>query len=293
MANPKILPYENGSFGDDTNRAYQMRRDNDIVKVPKITLYDIDYAIHFHLSNSIRFKIVRGDVTVDVPVIFASGEKWSQIRQYGYARDSKNKIMAPLISLRRTDIEHDSRFQMVDLNNYKPTIRYYGYKSMNMKYDRVAGQQATKPSFEYYTVDMPNYIRLTYEVLIWTELTEDMNGLLQDLIAEENHLWGDYFKFRTSIRSLTNDIVNAPGSDRIVKTTISLMVDGYLRNEYDHHEKNIQKAFSLKRIHILNEKEETDYYLDMPTTPDTPKHISEEPYKDIQKTNRRNIRYGV
>ena len=285
------MPYETGRSGPNINRANQMRRDNDIVKVPKVTLYDIDYAIHYHLSNFLRLKVENQDVSMDIPVIFASGEKWSQIRQHGYIRDSKNKIMAPLISIRRMDITPDDRLPILDLNNFEPTMRYYGYKSMNMQYDRVAGQYGTKPSFEYYTVDMPNYIRLTYEVLIWTELTEQMNGLLQDVIADDGHHWGDYFKFRTTIQGMTTDTVNLVGSDRVVKTTLNLQVDGYLRNEYERHESNIQKAFTIKRMHILNEQEESDFYLDIPTNINEHKHISEEPQLDIEKTNRRNIRY--
>lgn len=269
-----------------------MRRDNDIVKVPKITLYDIDYAIFFHVSNSFRFKINSKNSSIDVPVIFAAGEKWSQIRQYGYVRDSKNKIMAPLITIRRMDITNDERIPMMDLNHLEPTIRYYGYKSMNMQYDRTAGQFASKPSYEFYLVDMPNYIRVTYELLIWTELTEQMNEILQEIISDNGHIWGDYFKFRTTIQGMTTDTVNLIGSDRVVKTTVNLQVDGYLRNEYERRKNNIQKAFSIKRVHILNEQEESDFYLDEPTNINEQKHISEEPQLDIEKTNRRNIRYG-
>jgi len=66
-------------------------------------------------------------------------------------------------------------------------------------------------------------------------------------------MWGDFHKFRTTIQSITPDNVNVPGEDRLIKTTINLQVDGYLRNEYEYQNSKIQKAFSIKKVKFLEE----------------------------------------
>jgi hypothetical protein len=80
-----------------------------------------------------------------------------------------------------------------------------------------------------------------------------MNVLVQRLIPMNGHMWGDYWKFRTVITSTTHDNVNVPGEDRLIKTTMSLQVDGYLRNEYEYSNNKIQKAFSIKKVKFLQE----------------------------------------
>jgi len=290
-SNPQILSSDYGIVLPDDSRAYDMRRDNDVVKVPAITLYDIDYAIFYHLNNLQRFKVEQEGISIDVPVMFAGGEKWVQYREFGYLRDNKNKIMAPLITIKRTNITDDERIPSTTINYIKPVLRYYGYKSLNMQYDRTRGQYATHESNEYYLIDFPNYIRVGYELLIWTESMEQMNGILEALIADNNHMWGDSFKFRTVITDTTTDTVNAPGLDRMVKATVTLQVDGYVRAEYERRESNITKAFSIKRIDFLSESTESEFYLNQPTDIKSNSHISQQPYEEMQKAGKRDIRY--
>ena len=78
-----------------------------------------------------------------------------------------------------------------------------------------------------------------------------------------NHIWGDFHKFRTTIQSITPDNVNVPGEDRLIKTTISLQVDGYLRNEYEYQQSKIQKAFSVKKVKFLEESTDQIIYDDV------------------------------
>lgn len=62
------LPYQEGISGNYTNRAQEMRRDNDIIKIPKVTLYDIDYAIYYHLTEQLKPVVTQNDVQVPVPL---------------------------------------------------------------------------------------------------------------------------------------------------------------------------------------------------------------------------------
>ena len=56
------------------NRANQVRRDDDVVRTPKRTVYDIDYAIKWFLDNEIQPQVEANGELIQVPVIFAAGE---------------------------------------------------------------------------------------------------------------------------------------------------------------------------------------------------------------------------
>lgn len=259
MATPNIFPYEIGRTTTSISRDQQMRRDNDNIKVPKITLYDHDYAVYFHIQNVWKPQIIENDVAVPVPVMFSNGEKWSQIRAHGYLRDNSQKIQSPLIIIKRNDISQDERISTLPgqvwggNSTIYPNIRLIPRKNSGMQFDKSLGQYQTVDSIEFYLMDVPDYIRISYDLIFWTDLQEQMNVLIQGLIPMSNHMWGDFYKFRTTIQSITPDNVNVPGEDRLVKTTINLQVDGYLRNEFEYQQSKIQKAFSVKKVRFLEE----------------------------------------
>ena len=79
------------------NRAEQVRRDDDVIRSVKRTLYDIDYAIKWYIDNEIQPQIVSQEQMISVPVIFANGEKWDNVRRLGYIRDEKGMLQSPVI----------------------------------------------------------------------------------------------------------------------------------------------------------------------------------------------------
>ncbi len=255
--NPEIRPYQLGVSEGQIDRSQQTRRDNDDVVVPNIGLYDIDYAIFYHLMEKIGLFVISNSVKIPVPVMFGNGEKWSQIRQHGFLRDNNKKILAPIVILRRVDVTPDDRISLAAGQLWGGnSMMFVPMKTTGMQYDRTAGQYTTKDSFEYYLLNVPEYVRVNYEMVIWTDLQEQMNQLVQMIIPTSKHMWGDYYTFRTQIQSVTHDNVNVPGEDRLIKTTISLLTDGYLRNEYVYNENSIQKSYSVKRINFLAETDE-------------------------------------
>ncbi len=291
MSTPQILPYQDGHGTNSVSRVQQMNRDNDTIKVPKIGLYDVDYGIFFHLKDVWKPQVIENDISIPVPVMFSNGEKWAQIRANGYLRDRDKKVQSPIIVLNRTTVEQDQRLnfhpgQVWGGNStLHPTLRVIPYKNSGMQYDKVAGQYLTKESTEFYLIDIPEYVRITYDLIIWTDLQEQMNVLVQGLIPMSNHMWGDFWKFRTQIQSITHSNVNVPGEDRLIKTTMSLYVDGYLRNEYEYQQQKIQKAFSIKKVRFLEEGSDRILYDDIQNITD-PTQINT---TNIQQTNLKRI----
>lgn len=266
---PEIRPYQSGRTGNNNvDRSAHLRRDDDEVTVPKVTLYDVDFAVYFHLVENLKLSVLDNGAMVAVPAMFGNGEKWSQIRQNGFLRDESRKVMAPLIIIRRTGMNADERFPFPKLNNFTPRFKVLPYKNMEMQYDRVAGQYVSKQSYTFYTVPVPRYVRVDYELLLWTDMQEQMNQLVQRIEDVSDHLWGDYFTFRSNVQSISHDNVNVPGEDRIIKTTVSLKVDAGLQEEFTYSQSNIQKNHSVKRVRFLQEGTEqilVDQFADKPT----------------------------
>jgi hypothetical protein len=77
---------------------------------------------------------------------------------------------------------------------------------------------------------VPDYIDVSYEVVIWTDYIEQMNSLVESLIYTEGAYWGDTesFKFRTKIDNWTNTTDLLQDADRIVRTNFELTIFGHI-----------------------------------------------------------------
>ena len=108
--------YSSFSKDETVNRANEVRRDTDTIKTPACTIYDVDYAIISYLRDVIKPTVIEDGNTIDVPVIYANGEKWSSIQKHGYMRDQGGKLMAPLISIKRNSIVERDNLKKLDVN---------------------------------------------------------------------------------------------------------------------------------------------------------------------------------
>ena len=61
------------------------------VKDISVALYDVDYAVKWHIENIIKPTILEENSIVSVPIIFAAGEKWSAVQRHGYLRDNRSE----------------------------------------------------------------------------------------------------------------------------------------------------------------------------------------------------------
>lgn len=234
------------------NRAYETRRDNDTFKTPSITLYDIDYAIMHFLRNEIDLQVDQNEVMIDVPIVYASGEIWSQIQGRGYMRDRQGKVLAPYGVIRRLSMSEDERFKKLDVNiapvDSNILIRPINERNFENIRDRHNELQNSNFSDEFYISVVPEFYVLEYELILYTHLIEQMNNLVQSIIPTSNFVWGDSWKFRTRVGDISFDTINPTDSERLVQATIPLSVDGRLQQEFELRKSTIQKAHSIKRL---------------------------------------------
>lgn len=230
------------------NRAYDLRRDTDTQKNFSVTLIDIDTAILTHLDTVISPTIIDAGRQIKVPINYASGEKWKSIQQDGVIRDHNGKIQTPVIAFRRSTMQRNDN--LITLNRYLqyPAVKHFSEKN---KYDRFSAMSGFMPVKEIYSVAMPDHVIINYEFIIWTELIEQGNAVVEAINFATEDYWGDKnrFKFRTSISDYNFETTNDAGQDRIVRSTFSIMVNAYLLpDKFENYKSVVQKAFTPRKV---------------------------------------------
>ena len=114
----KPNPYRTEGLTDDLllNRSTQIRRDDDVIRNVKRTIYDIDYAMKWYIENEIRPQITTNEQVLPVPIIYANGEKWDNVRRLGYLRDEKGMLQSPMIMIKRTSVVERDEQRTLDVN---------------------------------------------------------------------------------------------------------------------------------------------------------------------------------
>jgi len=216
------------------NRIQQTTKVDSKVKDIRIGIYDIDSALDYYFNQVIKPKVDDGGETIDVPVIYGSPERWKSVQKSGAYRDIKSgKIQIPLIMYRRTGLERvegmmGNKIDAADPNNI---VRQFATKyNARNRYDRWNILQGVKPTQEYYNVIIPDYVKITYDVIVWTEYIAQQNKIIEDINYNANSYWGDTnsFKFLATMDSFTTENNLEQGVDRSVKANFSVNLNGYI-----------------------------------------------------------------
>ena len=221
-----------------------------------ISLFDIDYAMMSYLEDTALPTLDNNGVALKIPVIYGNSERWNGARRQGVYRDNKGKIQLPVMMIRRTSIAKDDTMPMNNRHvSYQGVTKY----SKDNRYDRftLLGKNV-QPKYEIYKIQMPEYVELNYDCMVWTSYTEHLNAVIEQLQYTGTY-WGDKdgFKFRTSLGDF--NVVNevGEGTERINRIEFSLTVKAYLLPEKFDGESTIKKSFSTKRIVVATETDVT------------------------------------
>jgi hypothetical protein len=244
-----------GLFNDPIlNRAEQVRRDDDVIRTVKQTVYDIDYAIKWYIEHEIQPQITANKNLLKVPVIFSNGEKWDNVRRLGYIRDEKGMLQSPLIMLKRNSMQERDNVRTLDANRPQAgnhLIYRSKYNSRNRYEDELFPIPTNEPqhSKKIYVVDVPKYVNIEYDMMLWCDFTTQMNDLVDQIMPYGRFAWGNESnKFATSLGSFSFETVNTVGEDRLVRATIPLTVMGTLLSEQETRKSTIKKMYSVKKV---------------------------------------------
>lgn len=229
----------------ETNRALQRSIDKEYVK--GVNLLDVDTTIAEYMVDTIIQDVDENGTKVKVPLLYGNAERWNNAREKGYLKDQRGKIQIPLIMFKRNSIERDDSLAQFKDVNYLPAYKKY---SKHNRYERFTLQTDANRPFEQYEVSVPDYVTLTYEVMIWTSFTEHMNALVEAFQYATDRYWGkdDGYKFRTRIDSFDNQQEVGEGSERIIRTSFTMIVNAYLLPETYDNKPQVRKSFTPKKV---------------------------------------------
>jgi len=244
------------------NRAEKVSRNSpgakDNVKNLSVGIMDMDSAIMYYFNEVIKPDVEVNEEKVKVPCIYASPERWLSISKQGYLRDKKRKIIVPLIVFKRTGMSRDDQMPVDKLDANDPKINYSFQKKFTQhnRYDKFSVLQNITPGREYYNVAMPDYVQLTYEFTIWTSYIDQMNQIVEKINYSDGAYWGEpgKMRFRTRIDSFSDS--SQIDGERLIKTTFSMTLNGYLVPEVFNNKTTTQKFLTPKKI-VLKESADT------------------------------------
>ena len=259
MARLKPIPR---SQRQEFNRGTKISRNSvgakDDVKNISVGIMDMDSAIMYYFNEVIKPEVDINEEKVKVPCIYASPERWLTISKQGYLRDKKRQIIVPLIVFKRTGMSRDDNMPVDKLDANDPKLFYSFQKKFTQqnRYDKFSVQQNITPGREFYNVAMPDYVQLSYEFTIWTSYIEQMNKIVEKINYSDGAYWGEpgKMRFRTRIESFS-DASQIEG-ERLIKTTFSLNLNGYIVPEHYNSISTTQKFLTPKKI-VLRESADT------------------------------------
>ena len=231
------------------NRALNTSFKDDTVKPFSVGIQDIDEAVFYYFQNVIQPSVIQNGTRLNVPVIYGSPEKWKSFQKDGYYRDQKGRIMAPLIMFKRTDITKNraiaNKLDANYPNNFGVFTKQYTQRNA---YDNFKVLTNRIPQKEYYAIVMPDYLTVTYEVAVFTYYVEQLNKIVEAMEYASDAYWGnpDRYQFKAMIDSFGFQTEMTQEDERVVKSTFSIKLNGYIIPEILQKDITALQKFSNK-----------------------------------------------
>ena len=232
ILNSQIEP----SYGDKPP-IHEYKRGEDVsmrgedLKDISVGLEDIDSAILYYFQDVIRPYVINEGSKQNIPIIFADAERWKTAQKDGVYRDKDGRIMLPIITIRRDNLERNrSISHKLDGNTVNIFQTYEKRYTTKNQYDNFSVLTNRVPVKEFYNVVVPDYYTLTYTCVIYTSFYEDINKIIEDISFRADSYWGEpgkfLFKARIDSFPITNEIND--GADRRFLSSFNLIMNGYL-----------------------------------------------------------------
>ena len=223
---------ENPNLADGrNNRGNHISFRDDNTKPFSLGLKENDEAIVYYMENVIKPTVMQNGVVQKVPIYYGSPERWAQVQKEGYFRDLKGKIMMPVITYKRVNVEKNRNIANKLDANYPNNVQLFQKPySIKNQYDNFNILNNRIPKKESYAVVMPDYVTLTYDFIISTYYVEQMNKIVEAMNYASDSYWGnkERFQFNARIDSYATTVEIVTAGNRLVKTNFSLKLNGYL-----------------------------------------------------------------
>ncbi len=245
----------NPNYVNTPNRATQVSFRDDNTKPFSLGIKDIDEAIMYYMEEVIQPTVIQNGAVQQVPFIYGSPERWKQVQKDGYYRDKKGKIMLPIITFKRNNIEKIRNVaNKLDANNPHNVSIFQKPYSVNNAYDNFSILNNKKPDKVNYAVVVPDYVNITYDFIVATYYVEQLNKIVEAINYASDSYWGnpERYQFRARIDNFATPVNVEQKGERSVKTTFSLKLYGYLVPDVVQKQLNSIKKFNTPTQIIFN-----------------------------------------
>lgn len=213
-------------------RENQISRRDDTAQNLKVGLGDIDEAIMYYFKEVILPRVNVGQTNLNVPIEYASPEKWKAVQKRGIYRDKEGKRQLPVILFKRDTLTKNRNITSKVDANYPHNFYVQSVVKPNSRnyMDRFGIATDRKPERAYIVSVVPDYVKLEYSCVILTDLITQMNPIIEAINFASDSFWGpeDRFKFQSFVDSFKTEIVGEQNEDRTVRTTFSIRLNGYI-----------------------------------------------------------------
>ena len=224
-------PDINANESNLQNRELQTSRSNDNVQNYTVGIKDIDESIFYYFNEVLKPQVTQNGKQINVPLVYASPERWAAMQKDGYYRDKNGKMQAPLITFRRDSLEKNRQLgNKLDGNNPHNFGVFEKKFSKSNVYDRFGILNNRTPEKEYYAVAIPDYVNIVYSCVVFTDYMEQNNKIIEGVNFASDSYWGDpsKFRFRAMIDNYTTSTELVQGNERMVRTEFNINLLGHI-----------------------------------------------------------------
>jgi len=156
--------------------------------------------------------------------------------------------------IKRNSTSERDFLKTLDVNNTPDSnkiIHKIKYNSRNRYEDELFPMPINNPqnSEKIYVVDIPKYVLVEYDLMLWCDFTTQINELVDQMLPHNRFAWGnEHNKFNTFMGAINFETINTVGEDRLVRATIPITVHGTLQAEQESRISTIQKMYSIKKV---------------------------------------------
>ena len=266
--------------------------------IPSCGIEDVDRAVFKLFNEDIPLYFDKDKDLHRIPCIFASGERAFILRRQQPLRDKQGALILPLVSILRNGIDQDTDKRPISQGNgeliikkrlapenskYKEYIDKIGETNYNLN-------PSKSSIWEYITIPTPRFFKANYEITFWSSYLQQMNHMLEAFMSSYNIDITKSFRiespkgywFVAQVESGLGDGGNADNyldSERLIKTTITLSVTGYIINpKFPGAPNMLRRYVSVADISFDVDNNPKNIYGDVPVKSGNPEDYQ---YEDI------------
>lgn len=237
------------------NRGNKMSYVDLTSKPISLGIEDIDETVFYYFNNVINPSVIQNGERINVPLEYASPEKWKSFKKDGYFKDKEGALMLPIIVIKRNTITKNRNLgTKLDANS--PKMHYTFQKTYNQRnsYNNFDLLNNRKDEKQIVAVTMPEYVNIVYNCTIQTYYMDQLNKIIEAVSYASDSYWGDpeRFKFLSRIDSFSTNVEISDGENRFVKGNFDIKLSGYIIPDTIQKDMNAVKIFNSKTKIIID-----------------------------------------